>query len=188
MMASNPHNSPQTPSKKFPSAFSMYRLENIPQSNPTDPRAQLPEVIEEIRSTKGQAGQNLESSDPSYQDLKTPISKNTLTSSSQLSRGGSGGSNLGRNSLQIKKNGNSIDASKTYKSKRMTSDQLKVEINSGSRGLLSGKVTQLVEEFSKSTTKNWDSEDGISGFVKQLECMRGFIRDIIMREMGYRGL
>jgi hypothetical protein len=189
MRVNTPNNSPRTPIYKSPSpAFSKYRLDNTLQINPTDPRTQLPEVTEEIQSAKDQSGPNFESSDPSYRDPEYPISKNTLTCSSQLVSGGSSGSHMGRNSRRPQKQGAIPKSSKNYKINRMSSDQLKVEINTGSRGLLSKNVTQLVQEFSKSTTKYWDGEDGISGFVKQLECMRGFIRDVIIREIGYRGL
>jgi hypothetical protein len=191
MKVNTPNNSPRTPlgTYKSPSpALSIYGLDNTIQINPINPRTKLPEVTEEIRSAIDQCSPNFESCDPSYRDPEYPISKNTLTSGSQLSRGGSSGSNLGRNSRRRQKQGAYPKSSRNYKNNRMSSDQLKVEINTGSRGLLSKNVTRLVQEFSKSTSKYWDGEDGISGFVKQLECMRGFIRDIIMREMGYRDL
>lgn len=185
MLANNPTNSPKTPSKNFQahtSGFSVNRLDGTFSINTTGRYTGLPEVAEEIRSTKEQSNPEFENSNP--------ISGQTLPERApQLSRNGGGyGGHISCNYRRPRKRSIHAEPNKNYKTTRPSTEQLKVDISRGSRGLLSGKVTQLVEEFSKSTRKYWDGEDGISGFGKQLECMRGFIRNIITREMDYRGL
>lgn len=67
-------------------------------------------------------------------------------------------------------------------------EKTKIDINKGTKGLQSERVKKLQQEFTNcSKLKNWEAEDSLHGYTKQLECMRSMIRGIIRRELDRRG-